>query len=296
MLINVAQFGERCNFLPEAMDALITAANLLDRQEDAAAVFGRNREQLFSDPSNAWKDLDAFIEKSGIHRFTVHQLFLIYCAEETKIRYQAAGYPEQLYWDTMKDLKYKMEETHKVYGVWGVYCGPWLAHSILLRCFCLGRLQFEVVPSDFSCELAGHVLQSQDKVINVHIPSFGKLGYEDVLDAYSRAAKFFGHLFPDGAVWFRCKTWMLYPPVNALLSKGNIKRFFEDFNIVHAFVDPNVDDRYRIFMVPSDVPVTEYPENSTLQRNLKAWLLEGNSMGLGVGFFLWKDGKVVPHG
>ena len=30
-------------------------------------------------------------------------------------------------------------------------------------------------------------------------------------------------------------------------------------------------------------------------KNLKAWLLEGNTMGVGFGLFLWKDGEVVPH-
>ena len=195
----------------------------------------------------------------------------------------------------MKDLKYKMEETQQVYGVWGVYCGPWLASFILLKCFCLGRLQFEILPSEFHYELAGHTLKPHESVVNVHIPSFGRLAHEDVLDAYSRAAKFFGHLFPDGAVWFHCETWMLYPQVNALLPAGNMKRFSEDFDIVHACIDPNQDDRYRVFMLPPDVPITEYPEKNALQKNLKAWLLEGNTMGVGFGLFLWKDGEVVPH-
>ena len=156
-------------------------------------------------------------------------------------------------------------------------------------------MQFEILPSEFHYELAGHTLKPHDPVVNVHIPSFGRLAHEDVLDAYSRAAKFFGHLFPDGAVWFHCETWMLYPQVNALLPAGNMKRFSEDFDIVHACIDPNQDDRYRVFMLPPDVPITEYPEKNALQKNLKAWLLEGNTMGVGFGLFLWKDGEVVPH-
>ena len=295
MLIDVEKFGEKCSFLPEAIGALTAAANLLEQQDGADVVFEKCREQLFNQTNDPWKNIDNLSKKTGIHHFISHQLFLIYCAQTTEVRYQEAGYSEELYWDAMKDLKYKMEETYQIYGVWGVYCGPWLVSFILLKCFCLGRLQFEILPSEFHYELAGHTLRPHDPIVNVHIPSFGKLAYEDVLDAYSRAAKFFGHLFPDGAVWFHCETWMLYPQVNALLPNGNMKRFAEDFDIVHTCVDPNQDDRYRVFMLPPHAPITEYPEKNSLQRNLKAWLLEGNTMGVGFGLFLWKDGEIVPH-
>lgn len=294
MWIDVVKFGQKCAFSQDAMDALIQAESKLEANH-GLSVFTNCREQLFLGDGDPWKQIDALAEETGVHLFTVHQLFLIYCAEETKARYEKAGYSENLYWDAMKDLKYKMEETHQVYGVWGVYCGPWLSSFILLKCFCLGRLQFEILPSEFSYELAGHTLHPHESVVNVHIPSFGRLAHEDVLDAYSRAAKFFGHLFPDGAVWFHCETWMLYPQVNALLPAGNMKRFSEDFDVVHACIDPNQDDRYRVFMLPPDVPITEYPEKNALQKNLKAWLLEGNTMGVGFGLFLWKDGEVVPH-
>ena len=294
MVIDVVKFGQQCTFSAEAIAVLQHAAALLETN-GAMTVFRECREQLFLGNDDPWKRIDTLAETNCLHRFTVHQLFLIYCAEETKNRYKAAQYSEELYWDAMKDLKYKMEETYQIHGIWGVYCGPWLASFMLMKCFCLGRLQFEILPSEFHYELAGHTLKVHDPVINVHIPSFGRLAYEAVLDAYSRAAKFFGHLFPDGAVWFHCETWLLYPEVNALLPAGNMKRFSEDFDIVHACVDPNQDDRYRVFMLPPHMPVSAYPEKNTLQRNLKAWLLDGNTMGVGFGLFLWKDGEVVPH-
>jgi hypothetical protein len=294
MLIDVANFGRRCAFTAEAIDALQQAAVRLEAN-GCMLVFKECRAQLFLSKGDPWQKLDALAYETRVHKFTVHQLFLIYCAEETKNCYKKAKYPEDIYWDSMQDLKYKMEETHRIYGVWGVYCGPWLASFILMKCFCLGRLQFEILPCEFHYELAGHTLHPHAPVVNVHIPSFGKLNYEDVLDAYSRAAEFFGHLFPDGAVWFHCESWMLYPEVNALLPAGNIKRFSEDFDIVHACIDPSQDDRYRVFMLPPDVPIAEYPEKNTLQRSLKSWLLAGNTMGVGSGLFLWKNGKIVPH-
>ena len=296
MLIDVVKFGAQCHFPAEAINALQQALVCLEQDCEFAACFSECREELFTREDVTWRVMDVLAEKAGIHPYTIHQLFLIYCAQETYGRYQAAGYTEAFFWDAMKDLKCKMEETHEVYGVWGVYCGWWLIGLILGKCFCLGRLQFEIIPSEFYYELAGHVLKPHEPVVNVHIPSFGRLHYGDVLDAYSRAAKFFAHLFPDGAVWFHCETWILYPQVNALLPEGNMKRFSRDFDVVHACIDPKQDDRYRVFKLPSNVPMETYPANNTLQRNLKAWLLDGNTMGVGFGLFLWKNGEVIPYG
>lgn len=295
ILIDVVKFGTQCNFLPEAIRALTAAAEKIETLPEAAEVFEICSKRLFAEADGYWKDMDALAEKAGVHPFTIHQLLLIYCADETKARYEAAGYSEQFYWDSMKDLKHKMEETFELHGIWGVYCGWWLEKLIKLKCFCLGRLQFEMIQSEFHHEIAGHTLNVHDPVVNMHIPSFGKMNYEDVLDAYGRAAKFFGHLFPDGAVWFHAETWILYPQVNALLPAGNMKRYSEDFDVVHTWIDPEQDDRYRVFMMTPDAPMEQYPEKNTLQRNLKKWLLEGNTMGIGFGLFLWKDGKIIHH-
>lgn len=292
MLIDIAKFGAQCNFLPEAIAALTEAAERLEKIPNAEAVMEACRRQLFEGGDEHWKAMDQLAEQAGIHPYTAHQLLIIFCTDESKTRYEAAGHAD-LYWDSMKDIKHKMEETYEVYGVWGVYCGWWLEKHIRMKVICLGRLQFEMIESEFDHEIAGHTLKRHDPVINMHIPSFGKMAYADVLDSYGRAAEFFGHLFPDGAAWFHAETWILYPAVNALLPEGNLKRYSQDFDIVHTWIDPTCDDRYRIFMLPADVPMEQYPEKNTLQRNLKTWLLEGNTMGIGFGLFLWKDGGIV---
>ena len=79
---------------------------------------------------------------------------------------------------------------------------------------------------------------------------------------------------------------MMYPPVRAMIPKGNMIRFTEDYELVSAYIDPNEDDRFRVFPHPPEDPVEIYPENTPLQRDLKAWLLAGNVMGLGHGLML----------
>ena len=198
----VETFANACAFTAEAQSALRQTAQRLERYPQSMRVFTACRKALFDGDETLWARLDALAEESGIHRFTVHQLFLIFCAGETAARYQEAGYAPALYWDTMKDLRCKMEETCQVYGVWGVCCGPFLANLLRMRCVCLGRLQFELLRSEFAFSLAGSSLRIGEPVVNVHIPSFGKLSYEAVTDSYRRAAEFFQQKFLLLAIQF----------------------------------------------------------------------------------------------
>ena len=75
-----------------------------------------------------------------------------------------------------------------------------------------------------------------------------------------------------------------------------MRRFSQDFTVVRACIDPEQDDRYRVFGRPPSIPVAEYPATNRLQQGLKAWLLAGNTMGVGFGLLLWKDGKVLTDG
>lgn len=290
--MTVFEFGKKLDFPKESFSFLEKAEKILLKKAD---ILKDCKVRFFASEEAPWVRLDALAEQLHLHPYTVHLLFVVFCAEEGRKRFLDAGYREDLFWDAMKDARFKMEETKTVYDVWGVYCGWWFLDFLLMKRFCLGRLQFEIIPSEFACSIAGHTLNPHDLVINVHIPSFGPLHYEEVMDAYQRAVEFYGHLFPDGNIWFHCETWILYPPVNALLPQGNMKRFSEDFKIVHSWIDPSVDDRYRIFQVPGHVPMEQYPESNTLQRNLKAWLLKGNEMGISFGLFLWKDGRIIQE-
>lgn len=294
MIHNLEHFANMCKFPTAATQSLLEYEDSLSKNH-AEGIFTQCRDFLFQETEDPWQILDDYAEKIGLHPFIVHILFLIYCAPETHLRYQKMGLPDDLYWDSMKDMKYKMEITYNMYGFWGMYCGPWISSFFLLKCFCLGRLQFELLESHFHYELDGCVLKPGDPVINVHIPSFGKLLHEDVLDAYARAAVFFKNTFPDGKFWFHCETWMMYPQVYALIPKGNMTRFVADYDIVSTYIDPTQDDRFRVFPHPPEDPVEIYPENTPLQRDLKAWLLAGNTMGIGHGLMLWKDGGIIHH-
>ena len=283
-----SEFFRICHFPEEAIEAVQQAEENLHHDVD----FNNLVHRFYENEESVWTELRTAAQQHGIHTFTADLLLLVCCVPEAKQRYKSIGISENIYWDSMKDIRYKMMETHHIHGIWGVYCGQWLAMLLKQQCICLGRLQFEPQPSHFACQIGEHVLHKGDPVLNVHIPSFGKLLHEDVEKSYQQATAFFRDMFPNGQVWIQAETWILYPKVNAMLPEGNMRHWADDYHIVHAFIDPNQDDRYRIFHLPNGTPMEQYPETNPLQCKLKSWLMEGNRMGIGFGYLLLINGEM----
>ena len=293
---------ELCNtfdYPADATETLCRACDTIYANRQAFLLMGENirllRENTFRKYAEELERLNQAAKLTGVHPYTVHLLFYILYAPIAQEQYLAQGVPLNLWHDSMLDLKWKLLETKQVYGIWGVHCGDWFRPFFTLDRFALGRLQFEVIPSLIDCENGAHTVKRGDPVINVHIPSSGPLLYEDVLDAYKQAVCFFEKKFTGPAIPFQCETWLLYPRVNRLLPEGNMKRFTADYDVRMAGIDPRQDDRWRVFHVPNTTPIVEYEEQTNLQRRLKAWLLEGNVMGIGVGCFFCENGRVLPH-
>lgn len=61
------------------------------------------------------------------------------------MRYEEKGIDLSIYHASMLDLKWKLMETNRVYGIWGVHCGDWFRPFFQAERFALGRLQFEVI-------------------------------------------------------------------------------------------------------------------------------------------------------
>jgi len=56
-----------------------------------------------------------------------------------------ADLTDELFWDTIADLKFKLIECHDVYGIWGTFVASWYPWFYTMHRFKLGRLQYEAV-------------------------------------------------------------------------------------------------------------------------------------------------------
>ena len=77
--------------------------------------------------------LEEIAQASGVHLYTVWELFLIQAAKPAREGYLEKGVPEDIIWDTWEDLKYKAMECKNVPGGVGQLCGPLVPHLLLQR-------------------------------------------------------------------------------------------------------------------------------------------------------------------
>lgn len=81
---------------------------------------------------------------------------------------------------------------------------------------------------------------------------------------------------------FHCESWLLSPKLHNLLSKqSNILRFQDLFFVYNEIPARQAEE--RVFGKVTD-RIEEYPEDTSLQRALKAYLQKGNKVGMGCGF------------
>lgn len=133
-------------------------------------------------------------------------------------------------------------------------------------------------------------LSSDDKVIALHIPPTGGAFTPDAIDQTLALTKeFVATYFPEWN-WrgFTCDSWLLDPQLEELLGEdSNIVKFGRRFSLV-CTESPGKSPFYFVFMRPNEEQVdpATLPENTRLERALKAHYLAGNFIYDTFGYFL----------
>ena len=146
-----------------------------------------------------------------------------------------------------------------------------------MELFRLGRLQFEPLILDQKLAQKYHLLTGE-KVLNVHIPAGERLDYCECQKSFESAKKFFS----NEDVIFICDSWLLSPELREILPEtSNIIRFQKMYHIVEVHYDfPQAEERvFGEIRENKDA----YPEENSLQRGLKQYLLTGKKVGIGRG-------------
>ena len=184
--------------------------------------------------------------------------------------------PQEIWLDTMKCFTRFVREHHRSLGFYGFDRGFWTTRQISARLFRIGQLEYELR------EAEGR------KFLDLHIPSDARLDM-GLLDASLGAARqFLEDCFPDWAqAPVECESWLLSPALKALLPEGsNILRFQRAFRITEVDPEP-VDVLEWVFRLTESqqktTPLHELPEETSLQRSMKAYLLSGGKVGTARG-------------
>ena len=288
-------FMTEIGFDDEAVEALSSDLERMLAEPESKAILEKQVALYETDVNRNYGEIlsetDRAAAIAGVHKYSAELLIFILFSKRLRELYKQNGISDKIWFDSMCDLKWKLWECKAVKGSWGSFVAGWFPGFFNLTRFALGRLQFEIVEFDGEYEKDGKKLKKGDKVINVHIPrTLTPLDKESRDDAYAQAAEFFSGMTDGAPIAFVCSSWLLYPEAEKILpAHSNIRGFMADYDIIRSKVDEEGDyhNMWRLFDMDFTGDFNDYPEDSSLRRAYKKFLLDGNRTGSGYGVFFY---------
>ncbi len=286
----LTSFLSACAYTQEDKDYLLGVYDRLAAHNEAARCFEQAFDEYAHTPCDHSRILRLADEAAtwlDVHEYTTELLVYLCLSKPLKERYRARGIEEAVFYRSMLDLRYKLEECKAVKGIVGSFVASWFEGFFELTRFALGRLQFEIVPFGKQYEENGRRLSSDSKVINVHIPRTGTpLDKEACRESYRQAAAFFADEL-KGDIAFVCHSWLLYPENEHILStNSNIVRFMKRYSLVDWNTDKDKRDLWRLFDTEESHP-DRLPTDTTARRLYVQHLKAGGKLGWGYGVYFW---------
>lgn len=204
---------------------------------------------------------------------------LAYLADYALERNTARSIPRDITVTTLKDVNVWMDNYETQYGAVGLAEFPWLIHHYIGDLFRLGRLQYRLAPP--LPGVPGPV------AVETHIPQGEPLNVDACLASFAQAKDFFATYFPNEMpTHFMCDSWLLSPNLAQVLDEeSNIVRFMRLWTTIPFPGDGSAQAIQRVFGFGfSREQLAVAPENTGLQRRLKAYLLGGGSLDIVAGY------------
>lgn len=270
-------FSERIGLPVELKNALFNYYQ--NHRELTDAVYEKYKDK--HDFSRFIKDYSKAI---GSDAYLLALSFAVLRAKDTLTEYHRRGISEEVFDKTMEDITLWCDNCKKKTGFFGLENLGWIKNHLSPNIFRLGRLQFQIyhmyypVYTSFPAKWKTHIRRGTP-IINVHIPQGEKLTAEACEDSFCQARAFFRER--DYAC-FACESWLLFPGNREFMSESsNIIQFAERFDIVaQAKLDHQAIE--RVFGERQS-DINDYPEDTTLQRNAKAYMKSGGKLGTAFG-------------
>lgn len=288
-LFNRLEFPERAiNTLTESLDILLSP-EYLSEFKSILAEYDKTESCPYRE---MLKNMKALSEKAGIHEYTGALLLLVCMAPRLKKRYEQKNISEEIFYDTLSDMRYKLYECLEVHGIAGTFVASWYIGFFNLTRFAFDKLQFEPIKLGIDCEYNGTIISADTYVLNTHIPRTGKrLDHSEVLEAYRQGRlffrKYFPDLFADEKVVFYCSSWLLDPWNLTVLSEGsNLRAFINDYHIIEHGEYESYKDLWRLFDTMYTGDPDALPQNTSFRRAYADRVRRGEKTGWGKGIFI----------
>lgn len=190
-------------------------------------------------------------------------------------KYEQNQISKKIFIDTMKGFSRIVKENYAISGYYFFDRSWWMGRYLSLQLFRIGELEYEMLTD------------GEEKKISIHIPSDSNLSKANASIKESR--RFFHKYFSDCQnAEYICVSWLMSPALDILLDgNSKIRNFKANFKITDVYPD---DENYKrwVFKNTNLNPV-DFPEDTTLQRKIKAYVLSGNKIGEAKGIYIMTD-------
>ncbi len=237
-------------------------------------------------------DLETIATNNGLHFFTICFVFMAASSKYILNDYLRANLSEELFWNTIIDLKYKLYECKNVHGVWGNFVMGWYNIFFSLDIFKLGRLEFERNKLEKHYSYGDYEFKKGDLSYSVHIPSSGSLSEKLRLQSYKMAYDFFSEERNGKPLLCYCGSWLLYPKNRDIFPPYiNLVKFMDDWDIIESGDNETFKDAWRVF--GKEYEKGNVTSETTQQKALIEHIDNGGTTGWGLGILIFDGEKII---
>ena len=300
----ISNFMNHQEFPVDSIKEFTRVMDIIDGNEYFKGYFDSVLDSFWADgeywTGNFQRMSDILSPKCGIHTYTLQMMFLLAATPELWERYKKEGIEEQIFWDSMLDLRAKLIECYNCKHIWGTFVTGWFGRFYEMTRFALGRFQFEENTfdrdgvGDYSKN--GYTLKKGEVCYGFHIPSHPVPLTDEVrMASYKKAYEFYKTRRGDNTpIFFNCSSWLLFKPyAEALPEKSNIRKFQSDFDIRTISYGDDFGDAWRVYDDKAELPVEDWPEDTSMRKSLKKYFLEGGRPGSGWGMIVFDGENIV---
>ncbi|ACL75383.1 acyltransferase domain-containing protein [Ruminiclostridium cellulolyticum] len=198
------------------------------------------------------------------------------CVCDSYAKYEELGISKEIFIATMKFFTRFLQDHKDRHGSYCYIWAWWTVRQISMVQYRIGELEYEMR------------MENDKPLIDIHIPADADMTTGKLRKSYVEALNFFKKYYPNytGADMV-CSSWLLVPTLRNVLSRDSrILKFQKSFKIKHIEED-RLDFMDWIYG-SREIPLEELPENTSLQRNLKPYLLNKGKIG-------WACGKLISN-
>lgn len=229
------------------------------------------------------------------------KLCLVYAfLPEVKSRYEKAGISDDIFFDTMDDIRIWIDDCRDNLNSIGLNELNWIMWHMKMSIFKIGRLQYQkmICYNKSAYTQNGDTIKFGDKIWNVHIPRGERLTPEACEKSFEMAKEFISTYFPQYPNnKFMCHSWLLYPDNKKFMPESsNILKFPELWQVVSHRENPEQAYRWLFSARYSNKKlmknkkkhgnygfINKLPQDTQMQKNAVKYIENGGSLGDALG-------------